>query len=251
LNAPLLFDPLQHEMRRELLAISLRAFVTSTPEGAKQEPKRKTRQSAGPSEYVLVFDTETTTDLSQRLRLGCYQFWKGNTLIEAGLFFDPNLPVIERELLAAFARSRNLKCKTKAAFVDDVLYGLAYDLRTTIAGFNLPFDLSRLAVRHGPARGKTRGGFSFQLSEDTRKARLQIKHLSGRASLIQFAALRKRRDTKGDRKKQVRVPVRRGSFVDVKTVAAALFSRSFSLASLADFLKTQTRKASTDQHGGP
>jgi hypothetical protein len=55
----------------------------------------------------------------------------------------------------------------------------------------------------------------------------------------------------GDRKKQDRVPVRRGSFVDVKTIAAALLSRSFSLASLADFLKTQTRKASTDQHGGP
>jgi hypothetical protein len=144
-----------------------------------------------------------------------------------------------------------LKCKTKVAFVDDVFYGLAYDLRATIVGFNLPFDLSRLAVRHGPARGKTRGGCSFQLSEDTRKARVQVKHISGRASLIQFAALRKRRDTKGDRKKQDRVPVRRGSFVDVKTIAAALFSRSFSLASLADFLKTQTRKASTDQHGGP
>jgi hypothetical protein len=84
-----------------------------------------------------------------------------------------------------------------------------------------------------------------------RKARVQVKHISGRASLIQFAALRKRRDTKGDRKKQDRVPVRRGSFVDVKTIAAALLSRSFSLASLADFLKTQTRKASTDQHGGP
>ena len=90
-----------------------------------------------------------------------------------------------------------------------------------------------------------------QLSEDMRKARVQVKHISGRASLIQFAALRKRRDTKGDRKKQDRVPVRRGSFVDVKTIAAALLSRSFSLASLADFLKTQTRKASTDQHGGP
>jgi hypothetical protein len=69
--------------------------------------------------------------------------------------------------------------------------------------------------------------------------------------LIQFAALRKRRDTKGDRRKQDRVPVRRGSFIDVKTLAAALLSRSFSLASLADFLKTQTRKASTDEHGGP
>jgi hypothetical protein len=100
MNAPLPFDPLQHETRHELLAISLRAFVT--PEQAKQKPKRKMRQSAGPSEYVLVFDTETTTDPSQRLRFGCYQFWKGDTLIEAGLFFDPSLPSAEQELLAAF-----------------------------------------------------------------------------------------------------------------------------------------------------
>jgi hypothetical protein len=122
----------------------------------------------------------------------------------------------------------------------------AYDLRATIVGFNLPFDLSRLAVAHGPARGKMRGEFSFQLSENERKARIQIKHLSARASLIQFAALRKHRDTKGDRKKRRRIPVRRGSFVDVKTLAAALASRSFSLGSLSEFLQTQTCKAATD-----
>jgi hypothetical protein len=212
MNAPLRFDRSQLETHREPLAISLRAFVT--PEQAKQKPKRKMRQSAGPSEYVLVFDTETTTDPSQRLRFGCYQFWKSDTLIEGGVFFDPNLPDVERELLATIARSLGLKWMTKAAFVDDVFHVLAYDLRATIVGFNLPFDLSRLAVRHGPARGKTRGGFSFQLSEDTRKARVQVKHISGRASLIQFAALRKRRDTKCDRKKHDRVPVRRGFFVD-------------------------------------
>jgi hypothetical protein len=62
----------------------------------------KDHPPAGPSEYVLVFDTETTTDPSQRLRFGCYQFWKGDTLIEAGLFFDPSLPSAEQELLAAF-----------------------------------------------------------------------------------------------------------------------------------------------------
>jgi hypothetical protein len=67
-------------------------------------------------------------------------------LIEAGVLFDPSLPSAEQELLAAFARSRSLKCKTEAAFVDDVFYALAYDLRATIVGFNLPFDLSRLAV---------------------------------------------------------------------------------------------------------
>src|ERR1700682_6297925 len=128
MNAPLPFEP-----RREPLAISLRAFV----ERAEQKPKRKKHQSAGPSEFVLVFDTETTTDPSQQLRFGCYQFWKVDTLIEAGLFFDPKLPVSEQELLAAFARSWGLKCMTKAAFVDSVFYGLAYDLRATIVGFNL------------------------------------------------------------------------------------------------------------------
>lgn len=247
MNAPLPFDRPQLNKRREPLAISLRAFVKQ----AKQEPNRKERQSAGPSEYVLVFDTETTTDPSQRLRFGCYQLWRGETLIEAGFFVNPSvLSIAEQELLAAFARWRGLKCMIKAAFVDNVFYGLAYDLRATIVGFNLPFDLSRLAVHHGPARGKMRGGFTFQLSENERRARVQIKHLSGRASLIQFAAVRKRRDTKGDRKKQKRVPVRRGSFVDVKTLAAALASRSFSLGSLSEFLQTQTCKAATDEHGG-
>jgi hypothetical protein len=147
MNAPLGFDQSQRATRHEPLAISLRAFVTR----AKQEPKRRKHRSAWPSEYVLVLDTETTTDPSQRLRFGCYQFWKGDTLIEAGLFFDPNvLSVAEQEILAAFARSRGWKCMTKAAFVNDVFYGLAYDLRATIVGFNLPFDLSRLAVHHSP-----------------------------------------------------------------------------------------------------
>jgi hypothetical protein len=206
MNAPLPFDRLSKAARRELLAISLRAFVAPTPVKGRQEGGRDERRSAGPSEYTLVFDTETATDPSQRLRFGCYQFWKGDTLIEAGVFFDPSLPSAEQELLAAFARSRSLKCMTKAAFVDDVFYSLAYDLRATVVGFNLPFDLSRLAVRHGPARGKTRGGFSFQLSEDPRKARVQVKHISGRASLIQFAALRKRRDTKGVEKSKIEFP---------------------------------------------
>src|SRR5271165_6268517 len=51
------------------------------------------------------------------------------------------------------------------------------------------------------------------------------------------------------RKRQIAPRERRGSFIDLKTIAAALFSRSFSLASLADFLKTTTRKAESGGHG--
>jgi hypothetical protein len=257
MNVPLLFDKLSDAPLRVPLSIALRAFVSKAPEPEVMQKKakrpRRARPSAGPSEYTLVFDTETTIDASQRLRIGCYQFRKGEVLDEQGLFFDPNVLLSEtdKELLEDFAKSRGLKCMTKAAFIDDIFYGLAYDLRATIVGFNLPFDLSRLALRHNSARGKMRGGFTFQLSEDQWKARVQVKHLTARAALIQFAARRKHSDTKGDRKKKVPSPVRRGSFIDLKTVAAALLSRSFNLASLADFLKTTTRKASTDEHGGP
>jgi hypothetical protein len=45
--------------------------------------------------------------------------------------------------------------------------------------------------------------------------------------------------------------VRRGFFPDVKTIAAALLSRSFSLGELAKFLQTPCQKQSPDEHGGP
>jgi hypothetical protein len=48
----------------------------------------------------------------------------------------------------------------------------------------------------------------------------------------------------------MRVPTNRGHFVDVKTVAGALLSGSWSLGTLAEHLKTEHRKLSTDEHGG-
>ena len=42
----------------------------------------------------------------------------------------------------------------------------------------------------------------------------------------------------------------RGYFVDVKTLAAALTSKSHSLASLSDLLKVPTPKEESDEHGG-
>ena len=53
----------------------------------------------------------------------------------------------------------------------------------------------------------------------------------------------------GQRKRKITASDRRGSFVDLKTIAAALLSRSFTLASLAEFLQTPTRKADSGGHG--
>jgi hypothetical protein len=61
-------------------AISLRAFVTDI--NAKPTGPGKWKPSPA-SRWTLVFDTETTTDPSQRLRFGCYQLREGQVLDEA------------------------------------------------------------------------------------------------------------------------------------------------------------------------
>jgi transcriptional regulator with XRE-family HTH domain len=228
------------------LPVSLRAFVSNL--NAKPRGSNDWRPPP-PSKWSLVLDTETTTDPSQRLRFGCYQLRKGEVLDEAGLFFDPDvLSEDERRTLEAFAAVQSLKCMTHTAFVEDVFFKRGYELRATIVGFNLPFDISRLALGWVPARGKMRGGFSFKMSEKWWRPRVQIKHLSGRAAFIQFTSPTKRNDNPRDRREGRKI-VRRGTFVDVRTIAGALLSQSFSLDGLARHLKTATQKAKTEEHG--
>ena len=219
--------------------------------GDDTSPRKRSGKSAPPSEWTLVFDTETTVDATQRLRIGAYQLREGDALDEAGVFYDPApLSAAELAVLKRFASDNGMKLRTVLEFVDEVLYDRAYDFRASIVGFNLPFDNSRLAIKHGSARGKAmRGGFTFKLSRQWWRPAIQVRRLNARASLIQFTHPPKRRDPRGQRKRKIAPRSRRGSFIDLKTIAAALLSRSFSLASLADFLKTPTRKADSGGHG--
>jgi hypothetical protein len=236
----------------DLLPIAVRAFAPPPGKPTDEKVARKPRGGlASPSEWTLVFDTETTVDAAQRLRIGTYQFRKGNELDEAGLFYDPAaVQEAELEALKRLMSDSKMKLLTQSEFVDQVLYDRAYDLRASIVGFNLPFDISRLAIRHGSARGKAmRGGFTFKLSRHWWRPAIQVRHLNARASLMQFTHPPKRRDPRGQRKRRIPPHQRRGSFIDLKTIGAALLSRSFNLASLADFLKTPTRKAESGGHG--
>ena len=60
------------QMATDSLAISLRAFVTD-PNAKPQRPSNW--KPAGPSRWILVFDTETRTDESQQLTFGSYRFF--------------------------------------------------------------------------------------------------------------------------------------------------------------------------------
>lgn len=203
-----------------------------------------------PSEWALVFDCETTIDAAQRLRVGAYQIRNGGTLDEEGLFFDGEaLDPEELLILGEYARERDLRCLSRAEFVDWVFYKYGHERRGSIIGFNLPFDLSRIAIAHGPARGSMRGGFSFRLSSDARKACVRVKHLNRRASLIDFAKPQGQDTARGERKRGIKTPAHRGFFVDVSTLASALMSEGFSLERLCERLGVASPKGDSGGHG--
>lgn len=230
------------------LDIAIRAYTEvpgKTAVGSKPPPKGHDT----PSQWVLVFDTETTTCAEQALRVGSFQVRKQGEVELEGFFYDPKkLSDWEIQLLTVYALAGGFEVLTVDEFRELFLV-FAYKLRATVVGFNLPFDLSRIALSHSEARGSMRGGFSFKLSPDKRWPSLRIKHLSRRAALIDFAKPRENLTPRGMRKRGRKVRHHRGYFLDLKTLSAALTSRSFSLASLCAHFETKTRKAASDEHG--
>jgi predicted transcriptional regulator len=204
----------------------------------------------GSSDWALVFDTETTTDASQQLRFGVYQVHKSGELREEGVFYDPlSLTDHEMATLRSYADDRGLEVLTVAEFVEEIFFLYAYELKGLCVGFNLPFDLSRIAIGHNSARGSMRGGFSLKLSENRYRPPVQVKHLSNRSALVRFAVPARRRASKCMHKRGQKVPPRRGHFVDVRTLAGALLSGSWSLGRLAEHLEVEHEKLETEGHG--
>ena len=205
----------------------------------------------GPSPWTLVFDCETTIGATQRLRFGFYQIRLHEALEEEGIFYDPRaITAGETVLLSTYAAVRDLKLLTIDVFRSEIFIKYGYTrCGKMVVGFNLPFDISRIAIDHGPARRNMRGGLSFEISRNGFDPRVRVKHLSPRAALIDFATPGDQDTGGGMRNRGFKVPAYRGHFVDLKTAAAALLSRRHSLESLANHLRTKTRKHKTDEHG--
>lgn len=195
------------EPRWEELPIAVRAFVDFAPN--LHFPKKT---DIVPWPFSLFLDCETLTDESQRMRFGTYIWFQGETDTERGLFYDPAvLSLGEIKTLHDFANRHGYEVCTRDEFVEEMLYGMAYALGARIIGFNLPFDLSRFALVHAPAKGKMRGGFSYTLSSSKFAPRLRTKHISRKLSFIDFQGAYRGRTTRAMRKrKRKRSPPRRG-----------------------------------------
>src|SRR5206468_2046075 len=112
----------------------VRAFVPPAAERARRKHLQSVSAAAatvkdrGCSTWVLVLDSETTTNADQQLRFGVYQLWNRGELKEAGIFLSRNLSENEIIILQRYAQEKDLKCMTADQFIDEVFYGCGYHL---------------------------------------------------------------------------------------------------------------------------
>jgi hypothetical protein len=260
--------------------IALRAWAV------KDETSRtgSANRSAPPKwpDTVLVFDTETTVDETQRLMFGWYRLcaWTPNAdleCVEEGIFQgddltqrDPRGYAVLRQYVTthqqdtAGLRQRPLTLRTRRDFVERIFYNEAYKTHSMIVGFNLPFDLSRIAVRAANARRRGGSGFSFTLFErwdrdvgryieNEFRPRLVIMSIDSKRALIRFTTGKADPDdmipegsTDGRPVKGHRHP---GRFLDLKTLVFALTDRPHTLESACKSLNATELKSYTGKHG--
>lgn len=144
----------------------------------KNEKKKQKLEYEGYKEHraVFVFDTETTTDIRQDLRVGFFQLYVNGNLIQEGLFYK-NLPREEKNILFDYGRKNKIEIYSLSQFIHQIFFPIVLKLKVLCIGFNLPFDISRIASTFSPARRNEKEGFSFALCNNSAYPRIKIKQL--------------------------------------------------------------------------
>ncbi len=257
------------------LKVAFRAYTVRHPKkGKRPRRKRIPLPERRWEEKVFTVDFETSTDEIQRLTIGCFRFshWENGKLVTEteGLVYADDLPLRDPQgfgVLEAYIKTHRadaapgyphrLKLLSRKQFVKYELWRAAYRAQAIVAGFNLPFDLSRLAEDVTPARGsRFRGGFSFrlwpeykdengELCEDVNRPRLVIKHLDSKRALMEFTGRKEYAPSDLDEN----LDPFKGRFLDVRTAVFALTNESHSLDSACKTFGVEHGKTSIDQYG--
>jgi len=244
------------------LAVAIRVF----PALKRAEQKRTNKVWRLPR-AMLVFDTETQTDEAQRLTFGSYRFFVDNELHEEGLFYADDLPAKDRKTLEGYVAEKNrrgthLLLLNRRKFLKK-FYKAVYKGRALLVGFNLPFDLSRIAIAGHPARGRFAGGFSLALwsyikdgseKPDPHRPSVGVKHIDSKRALKGFTArfgadlsdLIPEDSATEEPEKGYKF---RGHLLDLRTLAFALTDRAYSLDSACRAFGVEHGKQHVARHG--
>jgi hypothetical protein len=156
-----------------------------------------------------------------------------------GAFFDDDLLRREWEVLERYASTADTEIKSfpprfplhsRSQFVKQVFYRYARK-GALIVGFNLPFDLCRLARRWPEGQKNEWSLVLVQYSdgnENLNFPRVLIDPIDGKKSFISFRAEWIPKDKKGKPKGKP-TKINKSRFLDLRTLLFALFNQALSL----------------------
>jgi hypothetical protein len=251
------------------LPIAVRVYPQA-PTSDKVSPRNRKRWHR--PDTILVFDTETRIDATQALTFGSYRFFRKGRCLEEGLFYGDDLQASEKQALREYVAShrpdtteeglQELLLLSRGEFVDR-LYSAAYKGRCLLVGFNLPFDLARVAFDFTSARGRFAGGFSLGLwayseaggeRSNSFRPRIGIKQIDSKRALKGFTGRNSPdREDLIPEGSQDGTPQEgykfRGHFLDLRTLAFALTDRGYSLESACEAFDVEHGKQRAAVHG--
>jgi hypothetical protein len=259
-------------MTPDALKLAIRVYPEPPSKEADRE-RKKLRHWRRPYQ-MFVFDTETRTDTAQALTFGSYRYFEHGICLEEGLFFGDDLPRADRAKLEAYVKTHaagtdwrrgvpELRLLSRREFLEK-LYDAGFDGRGLIVGFNLPFDLSRVAFDFGNAKDKRfAGGFSLALWEyqdkdgkwriNKYRPRIAIKHIDSKRALKGFTGAREPDPVdlipEGSETGEPEDEKFRGHFLDLRTLAFVLTDRGHSLASACKAFGVEQGKLTVERHG--
>jgi hypothetical protein len=242
-----------------------------------------------PPARLLVLDTETTTDVSQRLTFGSAKLvgikwsqhrdgsysYRNHEILGEVIFEADDLAVTDARghtILVDYCEKNAVNLISHSEFMES---WFRYYCETrpnsrgeriadaVVTGFNLPFDLSRMAFRYTSGTGKNKGSFTLYMHPDVEpcaedcskkhkhvkeaqtnryRPRIRIQALDSKKSLISFTSSM---DTSF---KDGRGTGDFGRFLDIRQLVWGMTNASHSLASAcaAFGLPPELCKGSTD-----
>jgi DNA polymerase type B, organellar and viral len=240
----------------DLLPIVLRVHtkrLARESDGGNSRVARRIRWG----ELVLIFDTETMSDAAQALTFGSARLcvWQPEGTLKCAREYLFHADDLEKHDPAGYAtlkkyarehrKEHRLTLTTRRGFADTILWGLLKG-KTLIVGFNLPFDLSRLAIGWAEGRGRYAKGFSLILCDTIDKrtgkrveykyrSRMRIKHIDSKRALMDIASTGKDRI--------------RAKLHDLRTLSFALTNKGHSLASACEAFGVEHGKLTVKRHG--
>jgi hypothetical protein len=246
---------------KETHDVFVRAYATPKQENQKtgkrkQKKYRSKSRSAKWPEHALIFDTETRITADQSLTFGVFRFCELKEekyqVVREGLFYADDLPPRERKILEKYAQTAISDAKSfppefplysRSEFMRKVFWPAIKKTGALICGLNLPFDISRLALSWH--RGD-QDEWSLVMSkfpngvENRYYPRILITPIDSKKAFIKLANPWKPEEWKHSGKAR---------FLDLRTLAWALFNRSYSLKRLCEEFKTEHQKIGHEPTG--